>query len=423
MEVLRIGLTGTEVMEIQALLEKIGYDPGPIDGIFGTSTQQAVIEFQKKFGLTADGIIGEDTYRMLQRFFLGYDIYTIGPGDSVYTIARKFGTTINRILTANPGLQIYNLRIGQRITVPYGINIVDTNIDYTYDIMERDLQALKVRYPFLEIGTAGNSVLGKNLYYVKLGDGPNKVFYNGAHHGLEWITSVVLMKFIEDFSEAYANKSNLAGYRVKELWKESAIYVMPMVNPDGVDLVLNGLSEENPYYQELIRWNSGNRDFSRVWQANVRGVDLNHNYDASWELSKEAEVAYGITGPGPTRYSGPYPESEPESRAVAYFTRKHNFRLVLAYHSQGEVIYWTYSNLTPLESVEIVERFAEVSGYIPAETYGIVSYAGYKDWFIKEYRRPGFTIEVGRGINPLPISQFDKIYQDNIGLLLLAAII
>ena len=58
MEVLRIGLTGTEVMEIQALLEKIGYDPGPIDGIFGTSTQQAVIEFQK-FGLTADGIIGE----------------------------------------------------------------------------------------------------------------------------------------------------------------------------------------------------------------------------------------------------------------------------------------------------------------------------------------------------------------------------
>jgi g-D-glutamyl-meso-diaminopimelate peptidase len=231
------------------------------------------------------------------------------------------------------------------------------------------------------------------------------------------------MKFIEDFSEAYANKSNLAGYRVKELWKESAIYVMPMVNPDGVDLVLNGLSEENPYYQELIRWNSGNRDFSRVWQANVRGVDLNHNYDASWELSKEAEVAYGITGPGPTRYSGPYPESEPESRAVADFTRKHNFRLVLAYHSQGEVIYWTYSNLTPLESVEIVERFAEVSGYIPAETYGIVSYAGYKDWFIKEYRRPGFTIEVGRGINPLPISQFDKIYQDNIGLLLLAAII
>lgn len=423
MAILSIGSTGTEVMEIQALLKKIGYDPGLIDGSFGPNTQRVVMQFQRSFGLKADGIIGEDTYRLLQRFLLGYDIYTVRPGDSVYIIARKYHTTINRILEANPGLEIYNLRIGQRITVPYGINVVDTNIDYTYDIMERDLQALKVRYPFLEIGIAGKSVLGRNLYYVKLGNGPNEVFYNGAHHGLEWITSVVLMKFIEDFSEAYTNNTYLDGYKVRELWDKSTIYIMPMVNPDGVDLVLNGLSSTNPYYQDLISWNGGSTDFSRVWQANARGVDLNHNYDASWELSKEAEALYGITGPGPTRYSGPYPESEPESRAVADFTRSHNFRLVLAYHSQGEVIYWTYSDLTPVESAEIVEQFARVSGYVPSQAYGIVSYAGYKDWFIKEYRRPGFTIEVGKGTNPLPISQFDKIYRDNIGLLLLAAII
>ncbi|SCN22749.1 Gamma-D-glutamyl-L-diamino acid endopeptidase 1 [Clostridium sp. N3C] len=423
MEVLTTGSTGTEVMEIQALLKKIGYDPGPIDGNFGNRTEQVVIQFQRNFNLTVDGIIGDETYRQMQSFLLGYDIYTVKPGDSVYIIARKYGTTINRILVANPGLQIYNLRIGQRITVPYGINVVDTNIDYTYGIMERDLQALKVRYPFLEIGIAGRSVLGRNLYYVRLGNGPNEVFYNGAHHGLEWITSVVLMKFIEDFSEAYVSNSYLAGYRVPELWNNSSIYVMPMVNPDGVDLVLNGLSTNNPYYQQLIQWNGGSSDFSKVWQANVRGVDLNHNYDASWELSKEAEVLYGITGPGPTRYSGPYPESEPESQGVANFTRNHNFRLVLAYHSQGEVIYWTYSDLTPPESAEIVEQFAEVSGYTPSQTHGIVSYPGYKDWFIKEYRRPGFTVEVGRGTNPLPIGEFDKIYKDNIGILLLAAII
>lgn len=423
MEVLTTGSTGTEVMEIQALLKKIGYDPGPIDGNFGSRTEQVVIQFQRNFNLTVDGIIGDETYRQMQSFLLGYDIYTVKPGDSVYIIARKYGTTINRILVANPGLQIYNLRIGQRITVPYGINVVDTNIDYTYGIMERDLQALKVRYPFLEIGIAGRSVLGRNLYYVRLGNGPNEVFYNGAHHGLEWITSVVLMKFIEDFSEAYVSNSYLAGYRVPELWNNSSIYVMPMVNPDGVDLVLNGLSTNNPYYQQLIQWNGGSSDFSKVWQANVRGVDLNHNYDASWELSKEAEVLYGITGPGPTRYSGPYPESEPESQGVANFTRNHNFRLVLAYHSQGEVIYWTYSDLTPPESAEIVEQFAEVSGYTSSQTHGIVSYPGYKDWFIKEYRRPGFTVEVGRGTNPLPIGEFDKIYKDNIGILLLAAII
>jgi g-D-glutamyl-meso-diaminopimelate peptidase len=423
MRVLRLGMRGSDVMEIQALLRKIGYNPGTIDGIFGRQTQQAVMQFQRSYGLTADGIIGPNTYRILERFLLGYNTYTIGPGDTVYNIAMRYYTTINRILTANPGITPANLSIGQRIIVPYGMDVVDTNINYTYEIMERDIQGLKARYPFIQTGTAGNSVLGKNLYYIKLGNGPNQVFYNGSHHGLEWITSVLLMKFVENFSKAYADGTSLAGYNVREIWNSSTIYIIPMVNPDGVNLVLDGLQRDNPFYSDLIRWNNGSTDFSRVWQANIRGVDLNHNYDASWELSKQAEAIYGITGPGPTRFSGPYPESEPESKAVADFTRNHNFRLVLAYHSQGEVIYWTYSNLTPAESQRIVQLFAQVSGYVPSQTYGIVSYAGYKDWFIQAYRRPGFTIEVGRGTNPLPISQFNKIYNDNIGILLLAAVV
>jgi g-D-glutamyl-meso-diaminopimelate peptidase len=423
MRVLRLGMRGSDVMEIQALLRKIGYNPGTIDGIFGRQTEQAVMQFQRSYGLTADGIIGPNTYRILERFLLGYNTYTIRPGDTVYNIAMRYYTTINRILTANPGITPANLSIGQRIIVPYGMDVVDTNINYTYEIMERDIQGLKARYPFIQTGTAGNSVLGKNLYYIKLGNGPNQVFYNGSHHGLEWITSVLLMKFVENFSKAYADGTSLAGYNVREIWNSSTIYIIPMVNPDGVNLVLDGLQRDNPFYSDLIRWNNGSTDFSRVWQANIRGVDLNHNYDASWELSKQAEATYGITGPGPTRFSGPYPESEPESKAVADFTRSHNFRLVLAYHSQGEVIYWTYSNLTPAESQRIVQLFAQVSGYVPSQTYGIVSYAGYKDWFIQAYRRPGFTIEVGRGTNPLPISQFNKIYNDNIGILLLAAVV
>jgi g-D-glutamyl-meso-diaminopimelate peptidase len=423
MRVLRLGSRGSDVMEIQALFTKIGYDLGAIDGIFGGRTEQVVRQFQSNYGLTPDGVIGPNTYRILQRFLIGYDIYTISPGDTIYNIARRYYTTVTRILTANPGISVSNLGIGQRIAVPYGIDVVDTKINYTYEVMERDLEGLKVRYPFIEIGEAGKSVLGKSLYYIKLGNGSNEVFYNASHHGLEWITSVLLMKFIEDFSKAYADGISLAGYNVRDIWNRSTIYIMPMVNPDGVDLVLNSLQSDNPFYYDLIRWNNGSTDFSRTWQANIRGVDLNHNYDASWNLSKEAEAVYGITGPGPTRFSGPYPESEPESKAVANFTRNHNFRLALAYHSQGEVIYWTYLNMTPPESSRIVQLFSQVSGYIPDQTYGIASYAGYKDWFIERFRRPGFTIEVGRGRNPLPIDQFNEIYKDNIGILLLASII
>ncbi|WP_129600834.1 M14 family metallopeptidase [Anaerophilus nitritogenes] len=423
MRILKKGLQGTDVMEIQALLKKIGYDPGPIDGIFGIKTEEAVKNFQKNNGLTSDGIIGPKTYEALEPILLGYDEYIVRPGDTMYNIAKKYYTNVNSIVAANPNLNPYNLQIGQKIIVPFGIDVVDTNIDYTYEILERDILGLKARYPFLEVGVAGKSVLGKNLYYIKIGNGPNQVFYNGAHHSLEWITSPLLMKFIENFSKAYIKNQKIRTYDVRDIWEKSTIYILPMVNPDGVNLVLNGLDPNNPYYEKLIQWNNGSTDFSRNWQANIRGVDLNHNYNALWEISKEMEPAYGVYGPGPTRYGGAYPESEPESKAVADFTRNHNFRLVLAYHTQGEVIYWNFENMAPPIAKEIGELFSKVSGYDLDETYGIASYAGYKDWFIQDYKRPGYTIEAGKGVNPLPIEQFTRIYEENEEILLLASLV
>ena len=423
MRILKLGSNGSDVMKIQAVLKKIGYDTGVVDGAFGNKTRSAVINFQSNNGLTSDGIIGVSTNKILDKFILGFNVYTIRPGDTIYNIAKAHYTTVNRIITANANLNLNNLIVGRSIIVPFGIDVVDTNVDYTYDIMEKDIEGLVERYPFIETGIAGKSVLGKNLYYIKLGRGVNQVFYNGSHHALEWITSPLLMKFIENFSKAYADGTTIKGYDIRDIWNRSTIYIIPMVNPDGVNLVIDGLQKENPYYSKLIEWNKGNMNFSKVWQANSRGVDLNHNYDASWNLSKQAEAIYGITGPGPTRYSGLYPESEPESRAIANFTRSHNFRLVIAYHSQGEAIYWTYSNIMPRDSRAIAELFARVSGYKLEIPTGIVSYAGYKDWFIDKYVRPGFTFEVGKGKNPVALNQFDKIYNDNIEILLLAPIV
>lgn len=422
MRTLKRGSRGSDVMEIQSLLTKMGYNPGPIDGGFGLRTEETIKQFQRKYGLTVDGIIGTNTHKVLQVFLLGYENYTIKSGDTLSKLAQKYGTSLPSLLTANPGINPLTLQIGQVIKVPYAFEVVDTNINYTYEVLARDIQGLKGRYPFIEVGVAGKSVLGKNLYTLKLGTGPVEVFYNATHHGLEWITSTLLMKFTENFAKAYAGGRSIRGYDLKDIWQRNTIYIMPMVNPDGADLVLQGLQRDNPYYDQLIAWNNGRMNFGEVWQANIRGVDLNHNYDASWELSKQAEPAYGINGPGPTRFSGTRPESEPESKAVADFTRNHNFRLVLAYHSQGEVIYWTYQDKTPAEAKRIGDVFSEISGYPLEEATGITSYAGYKDWFIDKYRRPGYTIEVGLGTNPLPITQFAKIYQDNEGILLAAPI-
>ncbi|WP_026894164.1 M14 family metallopeptidase [Clostridiisalibacter paucivorans] len=423
MRIFKLGSQGSDVMEIQSLLKRIGYDPGPIDGIFGSKTQSAVINFQKDNGLTPDGIIGPKTYRVLNPLLLGYSYHMIVSGDTLYNLSKKYYTSVNAIITANPGINPNNLKIGEVIVIPYGIDVVDTNIDYTYKILSRNIKGLKKRYPFIETGEIGKSVLGKKLYYIRLGTGNNKVLYNGAHHALEWITSPLLMKFTENFLKAYSNGESIRGYNLEEIWNNSSIYIIPMVNPDGVDLVIDGLDKTNPYYDQLIDWNDTGLPFSQVWEANIRGVDLNHNYDALWDEYKELAEELGFDSPGPTKYPGEFPESEPESKALANFTRKFSYRLVLAYHSQGEVIFWDFQDLASDEAKYIGDLFSNASGYRLAETYGTAAYAGYKDWFILKYRKPGYTIEVGKGKNPLPISQFDKIYNDNEELLLLASIV
>lgn len=422
METLFIGSTGPYVMLIQSLLNRIGYHVGPVDGIFGLTTQQAILAFQRNNNLVPDGVVGPATWNLFEHFIKGYDTYTIKPGDTFYKIAQKYYTTVDAILTANPGINPNQLMIGQKIIIPYGIDVVPIDVNYTYWLMEKNIEGLKARYPFLEVGVAGTSVLGKNLYYIRLGTGPNHVFYNGAHHALEWITSPMLMKFIENFAKTYAKGGNMHGYYIPDIWKRSSIYIIPMVNPDGVDLVVEGLKPTNPYYNQLLQWNNTGLPFSQVWQANIKGVDLNLNYPAGWEIAKALEHQNGIFGPSPSGYGGPSPLSEPESSAVSNFTKQHLFSLVIAFHTQGKVIYWQYENMAPPIAYLIAQQFATINGYsieVPAPS---AAHAGYKDWFIQEYKKPGYTLEVGLGKNPLPISQLGPIYVENEGVLLLAAV-
>ena len=117
------------------------------------------------------------------------------------------------------------------------------------------------------------------------------------------------------------------------------------------------------------------------------------------------------------------PLTEPESLAVYNFTVTHNFSLTIAYHTQGKEIYWQFLNYTPPKGFEIANAFAGASGYTVADVPYASSFAGYKDWFIQDYNRPGYTIEAGSGQNPLPISQFNEIYNNNLGILVLGAVL
>ena len=93
-----------------------------------------------------------------------------------------------------------------------------------------------------------------------------------------------------------------------------------------------------------------------------------------------------------------------------------------AWHTQGEVIYWRFGGYEVPGAQDIAGTFAAVSGYTPADTPYAASFAGYKDFFIQDYRRPGFTIEAGRGVNPLPVGDFDAIRAAARGILTLGTL-
>ena len=418
MKILKLGSRGTDVYILQLALNRASYLNEEPDGIFGNRTQNAVLRFQGDNNLKQDGIVGIRTWNALMPYLKGYVVHKVMRGDTLWKISQEHSTSIGAILRANPLINPDNLRIGSNIIVPLGFAVVPVNVPYSYQLLTFIIEGLEVRYPFLSGGAIGRSVMGKNIPFIKIGRGNTELFYNASHHANEWLTTPVLLKFLEEYSESYSTNGTIFNTSARELYEKSTLYIVPMVNPDGVDLV-NGVLPNGRYLAQAqsLAENYPNIPYPNGWKANINGVDLNLQYPANWERAKEIKFSQGFTLPGPRDFVGNAPLTEPETRAVYNFTRNHDFKLTLSYHSQGEIIYWKYLDYEPDNSRRIAEYFGEVSGYSVEETPYASGFAGYKDWFIETYNRPGYTIEVGLGMSPLPLSQFPKIYNDNIGIL------
>ncbi|MDQ0352743.1 nitrogen fixation protein [Alkalibacillus filiformis] len=301
-----------------------------------------------------------------------------------------------------------------------GVNaepIVNAKTTYTYDQMVKDIHQLARQYPgLIEVEVIGQSVEGRDIHAVKVGNGDTKITINSSHHAREWISTNLVMHQIDTYSQAYVKEETVDGYDAREILEQASIYYVPMVNPDGVVLVQEGpKAVENTDY--VIALNGGSTNFDG-WKANIRGVDLNRQYPADWDTIRYVEPT-----PGPERYKGPRPLSEPETQAMFDFTISHDFQTAVAYHSSGEILYWDYYTSGQLQddSLRIANMISDKTGY-PLYTPFNPSGGGYKDWVLDSLGYPGYTPELSPyiGDRPVPLSNYDAIWEqnDSIGLML-----
>lgn len=260
--------------------------------------------------------------------------------------------------------------------------------------------ALAAKYPSFRYTALGKSIEGREIPLLRIGKGKRAVLYVGTHHAMEWLTALWLLRFAEEVA-AYAD-GEVCGTSVGYLLKSRTLYILPMLNPDGVYLQQNGTADE-PLAERKRRMNGGSPDFTH-WQANARGVDLNHNYDAGFAEYKAREQREGIDA-GRTRYSGICPESEPETRALASLVRSLPLSAILTLHTQGEEIY------APIASAA-ARALARLCGYrytVPDDPHA--QSGGLSDWAAGVLGIPSFTVECGKGENPLPLSVFPSVYE------------
>ncbi len=284
----------------------------------------------------------------------------------------------------------------------------------TSGLQKRFSEQLQDSCPFLDSEILGWTAGGREIEALKLGVGERKVLLTAAHHANESITALLLWRFLEDFCRGLMADGRVYGFRCAELFAKSTLYAVPLVNPDGADLVAGEAEpEEWERAAELAR-SQAEVPFPSGWKANGQGVDLNLNYPARWE----AAAALKKQQPGPRDYPGAAPLDQAETEVLADYTRRIHPDVMGAWHTQGREIYAADPDGTVRDG-ELARLMAAASGYARCDPPPESSNAGFRDWFLQAFSGAGFTVEAGFGTNPLPLSCLPQLYRENLPLFVL----
>lgn len=296
------------------------------------------------------------------------------------------------------------------------------NGDYhSYSELETDLFALERKYPLLaKVFDIGDTLEKRDIYALKISDNVSfeeeeaEVLFLGGHHAREWISIEVPYLLGKYLLENYRTDAD-----VKRLVDSSEIWIVPLVNPDGLE-----------YSIHVYRyWRKNRRDNGQGYF----GVDLNRNYGFKWGVDNIGSSAASAA----EDFRGKSAFSEPETQAVRDLFLRKDFRALISYHSFSQTIMypWGYSDAAasdkdaPLREIgaEMARRIKDVndrvyelgqSGKLLYVTNGDLT-----DWAHATSGIPAYTIELppidelGGGFFNR-ISDIDPIFRENLPAML-----
>jgi hypothetical protein len=297
--------------------------------------------------------------------------------------------------------------------------IVNTSQTYTLLQLHQDIQTLENQYQEMaKVSTIGYSVEGRPILAIQVGlegneEKPN-ILLMGGIHPRENYSVMMVVKQLDKILYHYFNTGFFGPYNLHEILEDVNIYFVPTINPDGMNIIHNGI-ESSLNYEALAKMRNIQGDY-RWWKSNANGVDLNKNFeDGNWSKPK----SYLMTDePSSGGFKGYFPNSEPETRAIQAFSREKQFLLAISYHTSGEAFFWadtdTHANFEGID-IGIINRFHDITGYdrMPVSKNPVVFGRGFENWFKKEFNRLAICVELAPfGENhyaQYPDSMFDEL--------------
>ena len=101
------------------------------------------------------------------------------------------------------------------------------DFNFSSNLLYENLRILKQYYPFIQTGSIGKSIMGKDIPFVRVGRGQKEVFYSASFHANEWITSLVLLEFLYDYCYAIQTNSTIWNFDARRLFDSVSIYIVP----------------------------------------------------------------------------------------------------------------------------------------------------------------------------------------------------